>query len=288
LVISDDGRALGMLVAGAPGSGAGRPRLFAIPLSTITNGLDIQLGETQSGERQAKVAVIPTDDMTLQEVLRSVSNVQQFTRQSRRYFRGQLDDGLGIVISPVPRVGNIGAASITTALILDNNVSNIFAIGLCGGLKVGRQSLADVVVSSDVIYYEPGLIVPEGHLQRVRVSGMTPPSILQLAREISQEYVAGGNAIGIHIGSIASGEKVITSHESLSELLSNWSNVIAVDMEGAGVFEAIASLGKDTSITIVRGISDFADGRKSDDKRSEAIQNAVTVALELIRRIPRV
>ncbi|MDO9461393.1 MAG: glycosyltransferase, partial [Alphaproteobacteria bacterium] len=288
LVVSDDGRALGMLVAGARGAAANEARLFAIPLRTIMQGLDIRLVKPASEWQVSKVAVIPTDEMSLQGVLRSIGNVEQFTHQSRRYFRGRLDGERTIVISPVPRVGNIGAAAATTALILDNDVASIFVVGLCGGLAVERQALADVVVSSDVIYYEPGVIGPDGSRQRLRISGMTPPSILKLARELAVEYsVITERPIGIHIGSIASGEKIIKNAESLSQTLSNWSNVVAVEMEGAGVFEAVASMGQDISIAIVRGISDFADANKIDDARPAAAQNAVTVALELIRRLPK-
>jgi nucleoside phosphorylase len=227
--------------------------------------------------------------MSLQEILRSISDVQLFTPQSRRYFMGELGDNVGIVVSQVPPIGNIGAAFITTALILDNDVSHVFVVGLCGGLKGDRQALADVVVSSDVIYYEPGLIGTSGTVQRVRISGTTPPSILRLVEEMSQaNRLSSTEDFAIHIGSIASGEKVIRSSSDLSEILRNWSNVVAVDMEGAGVFEAAASIGEDTPIVIVRGIADFADDRKyGDNKRPVAIRNAVSVALSLIRRLPR-
>lgn len=159
-------------------------------------------------------------------------------------------------------------------------------VGLCGGLDSEKQSLGDVVVSSDVIYYEPGVFGPAGERQRFRISGVTPASILSLARELAHEPDAVfDRPVGIHIGSIASGEKLIESPNSFAENISNWSNVIAVDMEGAGVFEAAASTGREISVAIVRGIADFADLKKADDFRSAAATNAVEVAMELMRRL---
>jgi len=58
-------------------------------------------------------------------------------------------------------------------------------------------------------------------------------------------------------------------------------------MESAGVFEAVAATGQDISIVVVRAIAGFADDSVDIlDVRSEAAENAVTVALELIRRLP--
>jgi nucleoside phosphorylase len=258
-----------------------------MPLRLIAEELEIQLVGSVPARQLSKIAVIPTDDTSLQEVLRSLHDVERFTHRGRRYFRGWLPGGIGILISPVPRIGNIGAAAATTALVLDNDINKIFVVGLCGGVNPSRQTLADVVVSSDVIYYEPGLVGPDGGHQRMRISGTTSPSILALADELAREYtIPSEPQFRIHIGSIFSGEKIIRSTKVLSQILSHWSpNVVAVDMEGAGVFEAASSIGQDISIAIVRGVADFADGRKTDDKRAAAIQNTVSITLELIRRL---
>jgi nucleoside phosphorylase/glycosyltransferase involved in cell wall biosynthesis len=281
LVISNDYQAVGMVLALTPSQGNDQQTIFAVPMHAIVEGLGIRLDG-----RSARAAIIPTDEMTLQAILKTIDAVDVLMRNNRRYFTGRLDHR-PVIISQVPKVGNIGSAAITTALILDHDIDRIFVVGLCGGLSPGRQSLADVVISSDVVYYEPGLIDSEGRRPRLRVSGATPPGILRLAREMSESAPLSKPHIGIHIGSIASGEKIIRSPEGLGEVLSNWSDFVAVDMEGAGVFEAVASAVQDVSVTIVRGIADFADASKRTE-REAASRNAVTVTMELIRRLAAV
>lgn len=288
LVLSDEGYALGMLVARsqAQGEGSGATRVFAIPLRRLAAALNVSLLGSQSQPEKGPVGILTTDEGSLREVLGSIQEVERFVRQGRSYFKGRLSaDGPTITIAPVPRVGNIGAAIATMALVLDNDVTQIFVIGICGGLDPKRQTLADVVVASDVIYYEPGIVGPDGDRQRFRLSGTAPNSSIAAARALAaaSSDPTKGRPLGIHIGGIASGEKIIKTKNGLAKALSEWSNIIAVEMEGAGVSEAAASIGN-IPVTIVRGISDFADSSKTDDVRGEATANAVAVALELIRR----
>jgi nucleoside phosphorylase len=229
-------------------------------------------------------AVLPTSDQALRQILSLLRNVEPFNRSSRRYFRGDVAPGASVVVSPVPRFGNIGAAAATTALLLDHDVSQLVVVGTCGGLAPHQQALADVVVATDVIYYEPGVIGGDAPAPRMRVSGSMPPSLRKRVEALALDYAQADIGPRVHLGSIASGEKVIKSAEDFAELMASWRSVVAVDMESAGVFEAAASLGQDVPIAVVRGIADFADARKNDEHRDDAATNAVKLALDLISR----
>jgi nucleoside phosphorylase len=155
-------------------------------------------------------------------------------------------------------------------------------VGQCSGLDRSKQSIGDVVVASDVIYYEPGIIGSDTEQMRFRVSGTTSKSVLDVARELADQVQ---DLPPIHIGTMASGEKIISDSTLFAKTLSRWSNVAAVEMEGAGVFEAAAATGRNIMVAVVRGISDFVDRPRTDDFRVVASRNAVRVALEQIRRL---
>jgi nucleoside phosphorylase/glycosyltransferase involved in cell wall biosynthesis len=284
LLATEEGSPLGMVVAGTFGT----TRLLATPLRLIFKGsarLRSSKGALADPRKPMPMsAFMPTSDQALRQILKSLRSVEPFNCSTRRYFRGRLADGSSVVVAPVPRVGNIGAASATTALLLDNEVSQLCVVGVCGGLAPTRQALTDVVVATDVIYYEPGVIGGTEPIQRMRVSGAMAPSFLVKAHALVANYAQVADGPRVHLGTIASGEKVIKSAKDFAEIMASWRNVLAVDMESAGVFEAAASLGKDVPIAVVRGIVDFADNSKNDLRWDDATVNAVRVALELISR----
>lgn len=285
LIVTVEGGFIGMIVAGTADTVG--TRVLAIPLGAIFKASSHLRGEDEphlAPHPGPLPALLPTSDQALRHILGQLRNLEPFNRARRRYFRGDVAPGATVVVAPVPRFGNIGAAAATTALLLDNDISQLVVVGTCGGLAPHLQALADVVVATDVIYYEPGVIGGHTPAPRMRVSGSMPPSLRHRVEAMAFDYPQGDSGPRIHLGSIASGEKVIKSADDFGELMASWRGVVAVDMESAGVFEAAASLGQDVPIAVVRGIADFADARKSDEHRDDAATNAVKVALDLIAR----
>lgn len=243
----------------------------------------------------ARIGLMPTHQAGLMQILDSIVDVKHVGRRGRRYMTGRLDHGgPEVVISDVPDRGNISVASAAMTLLLDNDIATLFVVGLCGGLKPGRQHMGDVVVASDVIqiHYEgrPLDDPNDRRRKRFRIAGSASPRVLGLAREIAREpVVTCGSRFSIHIGATVSVDTLLENPEEFAEILSDWQDILAVDMEGAGVFEAAKATGEEIAIGAVYGISDFIDANKGDtterdSQRANAIRNTVAVAIELSRR----
>jgi nucleoside phosphorylase len=113
---------------------------------------------------------------------------------------------------------------------------------------------------------------------------------MTLARKVSQEPLSLELDLSsyperppqVFIGTIASGEKVFLSHSQFDETFKDWAKVTAVEMEGAGVAEAIVNYSKVVPFTIVRGIADKLDRKKNELGLDVARSSANTVAIRLI------
>ncbi|KAJ4267504.1 hypothetical protein NW762_003611 [Fusarium torreyae] len=83
----------------------------------------------------------------------------------------------------------------------------------------------------------------------------------------------------VFIGHLGSGDTAITPGEE-RDRLSKTHNLIAFEMEGAGVWDEIPCI-------IVKGVCDYADGHKNKDWQNFAAATAASVAKALIEMYPK-
>lgn len=85
------------------------------------------------------------------------------------------------------------------------------------------------------------------------------------------------------VGAVGSANKVVKSHKERERIRKKY-NVIAVEMEGAGVAEAAMANGK--GFFVVRGICDYANDWKNDKWHPYAAMAAAVFAVDLIESMP--
>jgi 5'-methylthioadenosine/S-adenosylhomocysteine nucleosidase len=244
------------------------------------------------------VGILADSERTLDIVLRSLEGVIREQRGGISYFTGRLrSDGPTVVVHGLESMGNLSAAVATTNLLREHRLDGLILVGLAGGVSSSGVALGDVVVSSEIIHYEPAKVTENGIDPRFRVVGLTPAWLADTARDVgratseSREGTSPGapaRTPNVHVGAVASGEKVLQSSRQLIDLLGGWRRVLAVEMEGAGVATAVSMSRTDVPLVIVRGISDLMDGHKrdaaeADQLRDAAAHSAVRIALAISR-----
>ncbi|WP_187152977.1 phosphorylase family protein [Acaryochloris marina] len=172
----------------------------------------------------------------------------------------------------------------------------VFFVGVAGGLK--DVDIGDVVASTKIYGYESGKaeeeFKPRPHI------GLSGFSLVEEAKaearseapnwlaRVKQPY---NTTPRLRVGPIAVGEKVVASKESnvYKLLRKNYSDALAVEMEGYGFLEAVNARDKPLSAIVIRGISDLIDhkndgkGQKSEDKRQQkASHHASALAFHLL------
>ena len=93
---------------------------------------------------------------------------------------------------------------------------------------------------------------------------------------------SGGWSVNVNTDSIlASGEKVVASDEFRDKVCRAHRKLAAIDMESYGV--ACAAERRHSSLTVIKGISDYADSSKNDEYHTLAARNSARVFHFLVR-----
>jgi tetratricopeptide (TPR) repeat protein/nucleoside phosphorylase len=195
-------------------------------------------------------------------------------------------------------IAEIGAGNPVAALEAERaiqffNPKVVLFVGVAGGLK--DVALGDVVAATSVYAYERGKAAetfePRPHGTR---SGYR---MIQRARADARKHIWLRRLKGpiptpeprVFVAPIAAGEKVVTSTRSAvgSFLRLNYTDALAVEMEGCGFLEA-AHANPRVEALIVRGISDLIDNKSESDVagyQEIAARHASCFAFEVLARV---
>jgi nucleoside phosphorylase len=274
-----------------------------------TAGVGIGDRQTKDFVRQAAdesvdfaiVVALPKELAAVRKFFPELAQVAVGPSSSRSYYRGTVptagDGSYRVVVTLLHSMGNLQAAHATADLIREWNPRFILVNGIAGGLSKGAQDFGDVVASDSIIYYELAKIRSAGQEQRNRQFPADPTlldGILNLSGSAWRRRLPprpdGAMADDIHprihVGPIASGEKVIAAVEAADELRSTHANLIAVEMESAGVASAAFSAVKKVGYLVIRAICDFADESKDDRWHEYAAQSAASCLREFVESRP--
>ena len=213
-------------------------------------------------------------------------------------FRGSISSkkhgkSLQIAIMMLSQMGNVEAGNSTSKAIGQLHPDYIFMVGIAGGVR-GKINLGDLLISTDIIYYEPAKLTPEGSQIRQR-SIPADSAIIRCA----QNYIDTGwkELIGIappdhsrenefpeiHFSPIAVGEKVIADGSQIECLLRINPNIAGVEMESYGVATAANNDLSRPRFISIRAICDYADSTKNDQWHSYACAAAAAYAIGFLQ-----
>lgn len=191
--------------------------------------------------------------------------------------------------------GNVSAADLVHLASNHFNPDVLMFVGVAGSLK-DDVKLGDVVASTQVYHYHSGKAEEE---LRPRPKLAFPSRVLEqralatVRRKKWQERIPSSleskNKLpGGHTGAIAAGEQVVADERSDAYHLirNNYSDALAVEMEGYGALHAAHSLG--VGAIVVRGISDNVVDKSecdADGWQPEAAAHASAFAFEMLANL---
>ena len=200
-------------------------------------------------------------------------------KDSRVYWRGKLPlnnrESYEVVVAQAPDPANIDTAILATDLFHHWKPGAALLVGIAASTDPGKIRLGDVVLGSEVYYYERG---------KVTSGGTRPePKIISADATIWSNVTALPDWDGkvvverpdgteskpkVHQGVIASGEKVIADAAVRDEMAAGHRKIVAIEMEGYGFSRAVWQSFEHVRHLDIRAICD--DGSKDKDDRWHA------------------
>jgi nucleoside phosphorylase len=156
----------------------------------------------------------------------------------------------------------------------------IVMVGMAFGADPAKQKIGDVLVASKVACYEPQR---RGRALSIRRGPVVEPGLVLLDRFRNVDgwrfTRPDRKRCATRPGLMLSGEKLIDDPRFKAEMLEDYPEAIGGEMEAAGVYAAADS--EKVEWIVVKGICDWADGRKN--KRHQPL--AAAAAVSLVERV---
>ncbi len=208
-----------------------------------------------------------------------------------------LDERTGeysIIVISLLNMGRVQASLATSDAIRRWHPRYVLLLGIAGGVAARRVKLGDVLISDQIADYELQKLTPKEPEVRWTVH-QADPRLLGAAQNFAHhEWLQqttverpGEGSAECHIGTVASGDKVIAFGDALTKYRDTWPKLIGVEMEAGGVAAAAFQTPNPPGFFMVRGVSDLADENKGAQEvkkwRSYACDVAATYAISLLK-----
>ena len=180
------------------------------------------------------------------------------------------------------RMGSIGDGSVGFATDQAQHLwlpRAVIMIGVAFGKDWKTQKIADVIIASQVISYEQQRVGAESVFRGpIPSASSTLLNRFENAADWRFDRPDGIRCDRI-IGPVLSGEKLVDDQDFKNSLFRAFPQAVGGEMEGAGLCAATGRIG--TAWILVKGICDWADGKK--DGRHQPL--AAAAATSLVRHV---
>jgi nucleoside phosphorylase len=163
--------------------------------------------------------------------------------------------------------------------------STVMMVGIAFGVDPDKQRVGDILVAERLLDYELQRVGQASDAQNILPRGdkvSVSARLLNRCRDTAMEWREAGEAGNVQFGLLLSGAKLVDNVRFREQLRSFAPEAIGGEMEGAGLYAAVA--GNKVDWILVKAISDWADGKKAEDKQA-CQELAATRAARFVLRV---
>jgi nucleoside phosphorylase len=202
-----------------------------------------------------------------------------------------------VVVLSLVNMGRVQAATATNDAIHRWKPRYVLLVGIAGGVGAAGVRVGDVLISDQVADFELAKITTSGQQIRWDVH-RADARLLSAARHLKstdwQRLITvarpGAGVPKRHIGTVATGDKVVAVEQVLAQYREIWPKLLGVEMEAGGAATAAFNSADKPGFFMVRGVSDLADQKKGSASvekwRAYACDVAAAYAIALLRSSP--
>ncbi|MBX5449023.1 TIR domain-containing protein [Thermogemmatispora sp.] len=211
---------------------------------------------------------------------------RQYSRIETYYSLGEIGGAATWLLRT--QMGALGAGGATLAVseaISKLRPEAVIMVGIAFGLRPGEQQLGDILVSQQLMSYEPQRVgVGDGGKMALIPRGDRVTASVRLLSRF-QDLDLDWTGAKAHFGLLLSGEKLVDHPDLLKQLLTLEREAIGGEMEGAGLYAA--AMRERCEWIVVKAICDWGDGHKRENKaenQRRAAENAARFVLTMLGR----
>ena len=225
-----------------------------------------------------KIGIIGAMEEEILLLKSKMSNKKEWTEAKADFIEGQIGEVEVVLVRC--GIGKVNAALTTTLLLAKHDIDLIVNTGSAGGIGAGLH-VGDVVIASEMAYHDVD----------ATVFGYSIGQVPQMpARYIAnqgtiEKTITAAKKTGLTPvkGLIVTSDSFIASQAQTDVILSNFTDALASEMEGAAIAQVCYQF--DVPFVIIRAMSDVADeeaGVSFDEFIIEAGKKSAEMVLELV------
>ena len=242
-----------------------------------------------SSVRRLSISVVlaTATDIERKQVLYKMQPLQgrrkilQVTRENETYYLGRFGAyATALFMSSMGPGGPNGAILSAHSALKTWNPKALLMIGIAFGADRKTQNVADVLLAETVQMYDPErvgeIVIPRG--------ANAPSGSLLLNRfenALSWRFVRPDKTLAtLHKGKLLSGSKLLDDQLEKMALIKRYPGSIGGEMEAAGIWAAAAR--NQTEWAVVKGVCDWADGKKHKEYQEMAAASATSLCIHVL------
>lgn len=218
---------------------------------------------------------------------------------NRIYTIGKLEEQE--IVAVFSRIGKVAAAISTTTLIHEFKITQLIFTGVAGGLAE-QVKIGDLVIATNLVQHDFNAfpLYPKNEIPLTNKKLFkTNTELTEIAKKeieifidqqnmenyVSKETLAEFSISKpkIHLGLIASGDQFVYKKEQANKILTDFPEVLCVEMEGAAVAQVCYEY--KIPFTVIRTISDHANETASLDFNKFINQVSNVYGLFIVKHI---
>ncbi|MDR2106396.1 MAG: pentapeptide repeat-containing protein [Coriobacteriales bacterium] len=272
------------------------PETLAEDLDGIEPGLLVEQRAIPWRERPVVVLMTFNEHETAAVLERFCPGLQPKceTQSGVVYYRLGVHNGAEVILA-ISRQGVSEAQSAAGDACAVWHPDWLIGVGIAFGVNPEKQDMGDVLVATFSQGYERQRVEPDGTVTSKDDPQSSSRLLVGRIKQLDHmKRASGGSAIGwptLHFGGLLCGDKLVDNidyRDSLLKLYPN--NIIGGEMEGLGLAISAGEPQYRAEWTVVKAISDWADGKKNttckERNQKQAAKNAAHVVYETLRHAP--
>lgn len=199
-----------------------------------------------------KIGIIAAMEQELQLLKQAVPNLKESVILGHTYYTGRISGHELVLVQS--GVGKVMSAMSVAVLVNSFSVEAIINTGSAGAVAKGLE-IGDIVIANCLAYHDVDLTAfgyAYGQMSAQPLYFKTSEQFVSIFKEALER-----NHKTYKIGLITTGDSFIAGQDKIDKIKKHFSEVLAVEMEGAAIAQACYSL--NIPCMVVRAMSDTAE-----------------------------